>query len=188
MTKRAANVARGRVAKAAGDSFEAWIDVQHEGAKKLGVLKYVSHNQPQAKYLNGRLTYVAKSDCDYTGTMSDGKSFCAEGKSTKEAKKTKKLRLMRSAVKKKQAEQLDMVSDVSGVAYLLVEFRDGEGRKWRYAIPWAEVPWKTLKTAQSIGLEDLNPRWRVAPGECYLKRGVPMPPSTGGRKRVFARE
>ena len=174
------NVARGRAAKTAGDSFEAWVDAQHEMAKILGVLVHVAHNEPKARYVGGRLIYTARSGTDYSGVLADGKAYAAEAKSTKS-------RLMRSAINKKQVEQLDAVARAGGAAYLLVEFRHGT-RMRRYAAPWDRIEWKKLRTAESIGPEDLLAVWSIPPNECYLKRGVQAPVVSSGRKRVFHHE
>ena len=179
MRPRSASSAQGRTAKAAGAAFEAWVDGQHEGAKILGVLAHVSHNQPGVRHVGGRIIYAERSGTDYSGVFSDGgRALAVEAKSTVG-------RLMRSSIKKKQAEQLDVVVKVGGSAWLLVEFR-GE-RVGRFAIPWLSVPWRRLRSAESIGIEDMKVEWWVQPGECYLKRGVPMPVVGDGRKRVFPR-
>ena len=176
MRDRAANVASGRLAKFAGDFWEAFVEGQHAGAMAMGVLVHVQHNEPKAKYVGGRLMYVAKSGTDYTGLLFDGRALAVEAKTTKG-------RLSKKAVKKKQAEQLDAVVRVGGEAFLLVEFRD---YMHKFAIPWLLVPWKKLRSAESIGSGDMKEEWRISPGECYLKRGVPMP-AVGDRKRVFPR-
>lgn len=185
MRSRSASSAQGRAAKAAGAAFEAWVDGQHEGAKILGVLVHVSHNQPGVRHVGGRIIYTERSGTDYSGVLSDGRSLAVEAKSTAG-------RLMRSAIKKKQAEQLDLVAKAGGSAWLLVEFRDNEavvGRVMvRYAAPWQLIRWKKLRSAESIGPDDMRPEWRILPGECYLKRGVQVPVGVGGRKHVFPRE
>ena len=185
--KNPASVAQGRAAKAAGAGFELWLDAQHDAAKALGVLVHIAHNQPGVKLVGGRLIYTERSGCDYTGLLtpetlfSHGRALAAEAKST-----TK--RLSRKVIKKKQVEQLDAVAKAGGVAMLLVEFRTG-ARRDRFAVPWLEVPWRVLRTAASIGLEDMRPEWAIQPGECYLKRGVQVPAGTpGGRRRVFQRD
>ena len=66
-----------------------------------------------------------------------------------------------------------------------MEFRGGSILV-RAAIPWIEVPWKKMRTAESIYIYDVRSEWRVIPGECYLKRGVAVP--TVGRQRRFPRE
>lgn len=184
MRSRAASVAQGRVAKAAGDSFEAWVDAQHEGAQYLGVLVHVSHNQPSVRHVGGRVVYDKKSGTDYSGALADGRALAAEAKTTV-------YRLARSAVKPNQVEQLDAVARAGGAAFLLVEFRNGNsvtGGALRCAVPWLEVAWRRVRTAESIGPLDVRPEHVVRSGECYLKRGAQVPAGVGGRKRVFPRE
>ncbi len=171
----------GRAAKAAGDAWEAFVEAQHEMAKYLKVLVHVAHNQPGTKFIHGRLTHAEKSGTDFTGLLADGRTLAAECKSTVG-------RLMRSEVKKLQVEQLDAVASVGGAAYLLVEFRIGDQGYVRFAIPWKAVPWMKLRSADSIGTEDMRPEWRFVAGECYLKPGVKVPAGVGGKRRVFPRE
>lgn len=153
----------GRLAKAAGDSFEAWVDNQHQVAQQLGILVHIQHNQPQVRHVGGRLIYTARSGTDWTGLLADGRSLAVEAKSTRG-------RLARSTIKPKQAEQLDAVMKVGGLSYLMVEFRKGLHQN-RFAIPWRHVPWIRKRSAESIGIENVSEIWEVE-SDCYLRREI----------------
>lgn len=159
------HVAQGRVAKFAGDKFENWIDAQHEKAIYLGILAHVVHNEAHSAIVKGQHIYTARGVADYTGTLDrSAKSIAIEAKSSKTD------RLARVAIKKKQAEHLSAVAHAGGVALLLAEFRH-EGLPMRYAIPWLEVPWIILRSAESIDSESVA-KWLIPrdPGACYLER------------------
>jgi len=178
------NVAIGRTSQAVGASFESWIDGQHEVAKMAGILAHIAHNQAQSNVVRGRLIYTAAGVSDYTGTLDrSGLSVAVEAKSTKAES------LLRAAVKPKQQEHLEVVARAGGLALLLIEFRLTEvPLRFRFAVPWLEVPWETKRSAESISAEQLGP-WLVDPGTCYLERfharGVP---SSLRRGRIYARE
>lgn len=168
----------GRAAKSAGAAAEAFWEAQHEMALYLGVLVHVQHNEPATKMVHGRLIYSKKSAADFTATLSDGRTFAAESKSVIK-------RLARSAIQPLQAKQLDAVSKAGGLAFLLVEFHPSGTIPSRFAIPWLEVPWRRLRSAESIGVEDVL-KYAVRPNECYLRRGVPVAAGVVGRR--FPRE
>ncbi len=185
--RRTARQQAGFRAQATGARFEGWIEMQHERAAHLGILAHVEHNQPHAKNVGGRLIYTRPGVADYTGTLEGGRSLAVEAKS-------RMGRLLRSDIEPRQAIHLEAVSRAGGLALLLVEFRD-EHKTHRFAIPWLEVPWETLRSAESIGFESMRAEWLALsnPESCYLLRfhsGGAQ--SWGGRgvlqKRVFARE
>ena len=155
------NSLRGRRNKAAGDSCEAWVEAQHDMAKRLGALAHVVHNEPHAKYIRGRLIYTSAGVADYTGILNNGTYVAIECKSTS------KDALPRAAIKPMQARHLDAVAKAGGVALLLVEFR---GRALsKFAIPWDKVPWTTKRTAESLSFDaELLYPWTIYPDECYL--------------------
>ena len=133
--------------------------------------------------MGGRVIYVAKGVADYVGTLCDkGRALALEAKSTSA------LRLSRKVVSAKQALHLDAVSRVGGLALLLVEFRS-EGRTRHFAVPWADVPWTKLRSADSVCELDLA-AWRVLSGECYLSKFCPpgTPQFVTSRGRVYPRE
>lgn len=175
-------VAVGRANKSAGDAFEIWLNLQHREAIRRGFLACVEKSEPHTKIINGRVVYTARGVADYFGTLAagtrstdsfsarvrpaasvlDGISFAVEAKSTADE------RLAHAEVKPKQAEHLDAVSRAGGLALLLVEFRGGSVPV-RCAVPWAEVPWRKLRTADSVGIAEIE-RWIITPGENYLMR------------------
>ena len=141
--------------------------------------------------VSGRLIYAGKGIADRTGLLANGRTLAIEEKTTRSG------RLAKKSVKKKQAEYLDAIARMGHVAILLVEFRL-EGRPVRFAVPWEEAPWATIKSAWSLGWEDLE-KWAIAPdangadGEsCFLERfcGVRLPRDrrVAAKRRVFARE
>lgn len=176
-----ARVVSGRSNKLAGDGFEIWLGYQHKEALRRGLLACVEKSEPHAKIFNGRVVYTAKGVADYFGTLaagtrsaaafsssarpvgsdSGGLSFAAEAKSTADD------RLARAVVSEKQADHLDAVARAGGLALLLCEFRSAAPA--RCAVPWAEVPWRKLRTADSVGLAEIE-RWIIAPGENYLAK------------------
>ncbi len=167
----------GSRAQAAGARFEEWVEAQHVLAAHLGILAHVEHNQPHAKVVGGRLIYVKQGVADYTGTLEGGRSLTVEAKS-------RSGRLLRSDIEPRQAIHLEAVARAGGLALLLVEFRD-QHKIRRFAIPWREVPWEVLRSAESIGLESARgvagSRRRVLPGEIPPRR-----PAELGRSRRAA--
>lgn len=182
------NAAIGKKSKNVGDRFEQWIESQHELAKQHGIVYSVVHNQPTTKFIRGRLIYTSAGASDYTGVLAGGRAFAVEAKSTD------KERLPRASVKLKQAEQLDSVARAGGLALLLVEFRHVSVPAFpvpdiinaRFAIPWLEVPWKVLRSAESVGSYDLSD-WEIH-SDCYLYRfcesGTNIAPTMGRRYRT----
>lgn len=182
MTRRSSGLA----AKAAGDAFESFVERQLNAAVHFGVLAYWQHNQPGVRVVGGRVVHTERSGPDFTGMTANSRVFVAEAKSTSS-------RLMKAAIKKKQQEQLDAVAKAGGLAYLLVEFRLGieyaqAGQTVRFALPWQSVPWKRLRSAESIGPEDCRSEQAMTKDECFLARGRVIPLGIGGKKRVLHRE
>ncbi len=185
MRDRARNSVIGRANKALGDDFESWITVQHESAGRLGILAHVAKNEPKAQIVGGVLVYTGRGVADFTGTLEGGRSLAVEAKSTRSD------RLAKKEVKPKQQEHLECVARAGGLALLLVEFRkDAEPYRARYAVPWLEVPWIVLRTAESVREADID-RWKIA--ECYLQKfhagGARSSVQVGAaRGRVYRRE
>lgn len=159
------HVAQGRAAKFAGDKLESWIDAQHQKAIYLGILAHIEHNEAHSAIVKGQHVYTARGVADYTGVLDRCARAFAE-----EAKSSKTDRLARAAIKKKQADHLSAVAHAGGLALLLVEFRH-EALPIRCAIPWLEVPWIILRSAESIDAASVA-QWLIPrdPGGCYLER------------------
>ena len=175
----------GRIAQAVGANFEAWLEGQHEKAKRLGILVHIEKTQARTAFIKGRLQYSGKGVADYIGTLERGGRTLAV-----EAKSAKGDRLERSAIETKQAEHLDAVAHAGGLALLLVEYRPDEVLPVRCAVPWLEVPWEVLRTAQSVATEAVL-QWQIArdPEGCYLERfHARGPRSFIPRQRVIARD
>lgn len=173
--------------------FESWLEGQHVYAHRLGILAFVEKTEPHAKMINGRLVYVSKGVADYTGCLVGGKCLAVEAKSTGDN------RLMRSVVDVKQARHLDAVAVAGGLSLLLVEFKLDPHKYFgtpyfsRYAVPWLDVPWMKLRTADSVSFNDVQ-SWKIIPEMCYLSRwhaggkSVGNVGAVGGQHRILARE
>lgn len=170
-----------------GDAFERWLDEQHEKAGQRGALAHVVHNQAVSKVIHGRLMFEKPGVADYSGVLHGGGALAVEAKSV-----APDGRLPKSRIEQKQIEHLDAVMTAGGnsLALLLVEFRvHSSTAHRRYAIPWHEVPWKVLKTAESLDERDIAVSYQIAPGTDYLEkhhRGSERRYSVGThRKRVY---
>lgn len=159
---RGGNREQHRASTAAGAAFEALVEAHHVQAGRRGALAHVVHNQARSRVVGGKLIYEAAGIADYTGCLHGGRYLATEAKSTS------KDRLPKSEITAVQQRHLDAVMTAGGLAFLLVEFRGGFSPH-RYAIPWAEVPWRTLRTAESLSEVDINPNQLVlATGPDYL--------------------
>ncbi len=164
---RGGDSAAHRASRDIGEAFEAQVDTWHEMAGLRGALAHVVHNAPPAKFVHGRLIYDKKGVADYTGCLhGTGMVLAAEAKSVAPGE-----RLARSRIEPKQAEHLDAVTSAGGLALLLVEFRvEGTIAHHRYAIEWYQVPWKVLRSAESLDEKDIATVYRIEPGTDYLAR------------------
>ena len=186
------------------DSFKANFKAQYDNLAELATkfpeqfgvslhLKYQpvwvmgDGSEVAAKVVDGKLIYEKPGISDYTGMLEGGRYIAEEAKSTKSE------HLLRSVVKKKQAEHLEFIARGGGLALLVVEFRTPatvESRieiRTRFAVPWLQVPWKVLRSAESVSAEDLC-QWAVD-SRCYLLKFHPCGvSSTVGHRRVYARE
>lgn len=177
-----------RASQTSGASFESLIERHHDRALDLGIVPCkIEHNQAYSKVVGGKLIYTKPGISDYSGIVLGwfGPKTCAPLGA--EAKSTKKDRLPRSAVEPLQAKYLDAVARAGGLALLLVEFR---AQDIRTAIPWLEVPWQVLKSAESLSVADVRKEWQFSAEGCYLERCCPperrSPPAKA--RRIFPRE
>jgi hypothetical protein len=165
---RGGDSASHRASREIGEAFEVWVNEQHEDAGLRGALAHVVHNMPPSKHVHGRLMYEEAGVADFTGVLHGGGYFASEAKSVAPGG-----RLAKSRISAKQREHLDAVTACGGnsLAFLLVEFRVSASiAHRRYAIPWREVPWKVLKTAESLDEGDIAIIYQVTPGTDYLAR------------------
>ncbi len=174
----------GRYKKLVGDQFESWAEGQFNHAMRIGILATWHHNEPKVKIIYGQLKYDEKSVSDYSATFET--TIGAPGRSGAfEAKSTGGKNFSLAKISPLQQKHLEAVARAGGIAMLLVEFRRETVPLFRrFAIPWLDIPWVTLRTAKSISA-DVVDRWEVAPGTCFLTsyhpggpRSTPMP----GRK------
>lgn len=158
----------GARAKRSGDAFEAWLDGQHEAAEVLG-LAHVAHvGPPHARVkIAGRIVVVVVGDgpADYQGTLRGGRHIALEAKS-------RALRLDRAHIEKHQADDLDAVHRLGGLALLAVELHTSDARTLgRWVVPWGDVPWQSPRGGRgSVGPEDLA-GWEPR-GQSYLSQWV----------------
>lgn len=157
-----------RASRDLGEEHEAWCNMQHEMAGLRGALAHVVHNAPPTKIVHGKLIWDEAGVADFTGVLHGGGYLAAEAKSVAPGE-----RLRKSRISAKQAAHLDAVTSCGGnsLAFLLVEFRvDHSIAHRRYAIPWHEVPWKIVRTAESLDEKDLAIVYQVPAGVDYLAR------------------
>jgi hypothetical protein len=208
---RVQNSVSGRKAKAAGSALEAFLDIQHQIARRLGILARIDKIDPPAVMRNGRVEFGERTGADYIGMLEraplladfirDGgfppstwallKSVQVSRYLAVEAKSTADERFYKSDVKPKQQQHLTEVAAGGGLALLVVEFRwPNSGQVWRFAFPWLEVPWTKLKSADSIGVGQSTP-WLIVKDDasCYLERFHPRgTSSTPVHQRQYSRE
>jgi hypothetical protein len=180
----------GRAPRDLGEAFENQIDTWHEMAGLRGVLAHVVHNAPPCKVVNGRLIWEKPGVADYTGVLHGGRYLAAEAKSVAPGK-----RLAKSRVSPKQQKHLNAVVAAGGLALLLVQFRVKVTTTYNphhhYAIPWSLVPWKVLRSAESLDEIDvicIEP-YRVEGGKDYLQNYTENSPNRryflGERRKGF---
>lgn len=174
----------GQLAREEGEEFEAYVERHHLQALRLGIVAGpVDHNEPHGKIIDGKWEMVAAGVADYTGVLYNGvgTTLATEAKSRRE-------RLYRREIEPKQQRHLDLVVRGGGLAFLLARLSGVP-----HAVPWCEVPWKVVRSAESVTAEDLA-SWAIPEGcACYLERfcpvrGVPAPGIAGGQRRRFPRE
>lgn len=187
MRDRARSSIAGRQAEAAGSNFEEWLNLQHELAGSLGILACIDKIDPPAVVHKGRVEFGPKTVSDYIGMLDGG----AARYLAVEAKSTLKHYLPKREVTKLQQEHLTTTARGGGLALLVEEFRGQDhGRVGirRYAVPWLEVPWQVLKTAESVSEDALYAGgWQIS--GCYLERWHPRgTSSTPPKMRTYARE
>jgi hypothetical protein len=164
------------LAHAAGAQFEGWLEVHHREAVALGLLSWWRHISPRVKWVGlgarARAVVVGEACADYVGQTCSGRSLVIEAKSTGD------VRFRRGAIEPQQLAHLDACAAHDGLAILAIEFRaqDGDALRivGRFAVPWRLVPWRKLRSAESISAADLA--GFEATGRCYLldvfKRGA----------------
>lgn len=177
MPDRFARAAAGRAARDSGADFEAFVERHHAEALRLGVLAHVAHNEPHGRMVGGRWVMVAPGVADYTGVIFPrGRVLAVEAKS-------RRGRIRLGDVEPAQRRHLDAVVRGGGLAILLVRIVESTAAaefQSEYAVPWVDVPWRVVRSAESVGAEDLA-TW-VIPSDrrCYLEpfcpdRGAPAP-------------
>jgi hypothetical protein len=191
----------GRHAKLVGDLHEGWNEQQLTKAVHLGIVAHYYHNQPTAKKIRGVWELTAPGVSDYTGVLESQlfANFPRWGAGTSlavEAKTVDGTRFYRSDVTREQQDHLEAVARAGGLALLSIAFRvaDGSGfvRIHRFVIPWLEVKWQKLRSAESINFEsgqDWLQQWTPR-AECYLLRWHPGGKRSGswlpaGQGRVY---
>jgi hypothetical protein len=209
MITRNAASKRGRQNKALGDAFEDWLNTQHTLAGQLGILAHIEKTQAKTKVIGGKLIFEKPGVADYIGCLEAIKPIVVRSEGVgnisikmparyfaAEAKSTDDVRLPRNCVEPKQQEHLTAVAKAGGLALLVIEFRGATNYSHHhYAIPWLEVPWIVLRTAESVLEKDIG-QWLITPGTCYLSRWHSGGPRSGShhvgesstRPRIYPRE
>jgi penicillin-binding protein-related factor A (putative recombinase) len=187
---RRTRAAIGRDNRLIGEAFENIVEKWHTMAGLRGALVHVVHNAPPSKFVNGKLIYEEAGVADFTGVLHGGGYLAAEAKSVAPGK-----RLEKSRISTKQLAHLDAVNAAGGnsLAFLLVEFRVANSiAHRRYAIPWHQVPWKVIRTAESLDERDIAAWYQVPAGTDYLLRyhaGSDARYIIGGKvKHLYSRE
>lgn len=158
-------VAGGRLAHAAGDSLERWLDGQHKLARAMGLGHIRKVGAPVVVSRGGKpIEWAGTGPADYQGVIRGGIAIAVEAKSVER-------RLSRADVRLHQQRDLDAVAQLGGIALLAVEIRDLQVIA---IVPWLSVPW-TQRSRQidgrtvishTVGAEELAP-WRLR-GGCYV--------------------
>lgn len=179
----------GSFAKLVGDLHEGWCEQQLDKAVHLGIVAHYYHNQPTAKRIGGKWVLTAPGVSDYTGVLD-----CDEHARTLaiEAKSVEGTRFYRANVTKEQQDHLDAVSLAGGLALLALCFRNDSGFA-RYVVPWSLVPWRKLRSSESVEADMPELRQWSAQSECFLMRWHPGGKRSGtwlpaGQRRVYATE
>ena len=166
-----------------GKPFEHLIEEWTEDAKRLGLLAHAEHTQAKTNVRKGGLRYEGSGVADYVLCLGTGAYGAVEAKSDEDD------RLMHSRIEPLQARHLDVVVKAGALALLLAEMHvDGLAR--RFAVPWDRVPWKVVRSAESVSMWDIL-GWEIK-RDNYLTRftvprlvaGVPV---DFRAKRVYPR-
>jgi penicillin-binding protein-related factor A (putative recombinase) len=173
LIERVANpqrVAAGRLAHAAGESLERWLDGQHRLARSLGLGHIRKVGAPVVVGRGGKpVEWAGTGPSDYQGVLRGGIAIAIEAKSVEH-------RLSRADVRLHQQHDLAAVSALGGIALLAVEIRD---QQLIAVVPWQSVPW-TQRSRQingrtvishTVGADELD-AWRLR-GACYISACVP---------------
>lgn len=184
---RGGDSAAHRKSREIGEDFEAIVDKWHTMAGLRGALAHAVHNAPPSRVVNGKLIYEKAGVADYTGVLHGGLYLASEAKSVKPGE-----RLAKARISPEQMKHLDAVEAACGRAFLLVEFRVEKSIAHKhYAIPWQQVPWKVVRTAESLDERDLAICYQVPAGSDYLvpyHKGSDKRYIVGALKHVYPRE
>lgn len=144
------HAAQGATAKRAGGEFEKRIEHQLIVACEANLVSWWHHTQASYRYVNGRTVPVKRGPADFTGTLNGGLAFAVEAKTTVCA------RFYKNDVLPKQQEHLDATVRSSAVSLLALEFRHTGGAPAPFVVPWHLVPWKRLRSTDSVSAADLS--------------------------------
>lgn len=189
MSMRGGDSSAHRKSREIGEDFEDVVEKWHTMAGLRGALAHAVHNAPPSRVVHGRLIFEEAGVADYTGVLHGGGYLASEAKSVKPGGRLKKSRISST-----QMLHLDAVTACGGnsLAFLLVEFRAANSiaHRW-YAIPWHQVPWKIVRTAESLDERDIAAVYQVPHGTDYLVRyhkGSDRRYIVGKVKHVYPRE
>ncbi|MEA4922191.1 MAG: Holliday junction resolvase RecU [Eubacteriaceae bacterium] len=146
------NMIQGKVNKVQGKHFEDMIEnacVEYKHAGKA----YIEKNQEPFVVTRslgrGQFSghFRGSAQTDYTGVMAGGRTVCFE------AKHTDTDRMLQSAVKDHQAEDLDHKAELGAICFVIVGMKTE-----MYNVPWQT--WKRMKELfghKYMNAEDLKP-------------------------------
>jgi Holliday junction resolvase len=157
-SERFARKRAGKRAQAHGAAFETWLEASHITARTYGYVVWIEKIPTPTRMVRTKTGWQAvftkaQELVDFVGLLPNGRMLVVEAKS-------KIGRLSRTEVQPHQQRLLALCERAGGVALLAVELDHR-----RFAVPWGKVPWQTLRTAETIGAEDLE-GWEA--GSCYL--------------------
>lgn len=131
-----------------GAGWEALLNHWHGQYQKHHRAR-VAKNHPEAKYIRGRIEYVAEGEPDFGGTLAGGTSVLFDAKDCDEP------RWALSQLKKHQAKALEGVHILGGVAFVALRLN----RK-AYVLPWGrlrDLYWRWVDGKAPHGDASLGP-------------------------------
>lgn len=138
-----------RESQHAGALFEKVLQHQLQVALQARRVAWWHHSTPAFRQIGRQFIRVAKALPDFVGVTAHGLPFAIECKSEKAA------RMQRDRIQPHQVAHFEATARAGGAAFLALELRPDADRWRRFLIPWRGAPWRKLRSADSLGLEDL---------------------------------
>lgn len=161
----------GHRSREAGKAFEERIENALECARQQRIVPWFKHQHP-LRTMRG-LTIEA-AGADFVGFLAGAANVAIECKSALEHKGATRIR--RSWFTEEQETHLNAAHASGGLSLAALEFRDeARGDLVGMLMPWVAVPWTTPKSAESVALEDIHPKWRIPPENTIARLVVRCP-------------